>query len=145
MFSIVSLLAAIAVVAGALHLVWEGMHVSLYGGYETLTRLPITFYATIGDVGYTIGAVLLAALFKGNFRWLSAPSMRDLAGLAVMGALIALFVEYKALALGRWFYLDAMPMIPILNVGLTPILQMMILLPFSVWVAAMIFRGIVGR
>ena len=145
MFSIVSLLAAIAVVAGALHLVWEGMHVSLYGGYETLTSLPITFYATIGDVGYTIGAVLLAVLFKGNFRWLSAPSMQDLAGLAVTGALIALFVEYKALALGRWFYLDAMPMIPVLNVGLTPVVQMMVLLPLSVWVVAMIFRGIVGR
>lgn len=138
------MLVLIAMVAGAMHLVWESAHVSLYGGFEHLTNLPIVFYATIGDIGYTIGAVLLLSLFRGNVRRLSMPSVKDLAGLAVFGAMIALFVEYKALALGRWFYLDAMPIIPLLDVGLTPILQMVILLPLSVWVAALIFRGIVS-
>ena len=142
MDSLVQFLRVLALISGVLHALWEKSHIALYGGYEHLTRLPITVYATIGDVGYTIGAVLLVSLYRGNFSWTMSPSWSDIAGLAVLGGIIALMVEYKALALKRWFYLDTMPIIPMLRVGLTPILQMVILLPLSVWIAGMILRGI---
>lgn len=135
----------LAAVSGVLHLVWENAHVSLYGGYEHLTALPITFYATIGDVGYVIGAVLFVSLFKGGVDWLRMPSRLDLAGLVMLGIFISLYVEYKALAFNKWFYLDAMPMIPMLDVGLTPVIQMMVLLPLSVWIAGRLHRAIFGQ
>lgn len=135
----------IALTAAVLHLIWENVHVSLYGGYENISALPITFYATLGDVAYTIAAVALVSFLKNTVSWLRALSMWDMLGLALIGTWIALFVEYKALALGKWFYLDTMPMIPILDVGLTPVLQMMILLPLSVWIAGRCMRAIFER
>jgi len=132
----------LAAIAGVLHLVWEKMHVRLYGGYQHLTRIPITVYATMGDIGYTIGAVLLVSLLKEDLSWVLSPSGGELVGLAVLGCMIALLVEYKALALKRWFYLDAMPIVPVLRVGLTPIMQMTVLLPLSVWLASELLRGI---
>lgn len=123
-----------------LHLIWETSHVGLYTGYEHITRLPITFYATLGDIAYVLFAVLLVSLFKRSFRWLDTPVHLDYMVLATIGLLIALFVEYKGLMLGRWVYAEAMPIIPFLGVGISPLVQMTILLPLSVWISARLGR-----
>lgn len=132
----------LAAVAAALHYLWESSHVSLYTAYGQVTDLPIMVYATAGDVLYTLIAIFLVSLLKSRLDWIAAPSQHDLAGLAALGFWIALFVEYKALTLDRWAYLDAMPILPFFNVGLTPVLQMMILLPLSVFLAAEIDRAL---
>lgn len=135
-------LSILALVTFLLHMVWENLHIGLYGGYEELTGLHITLYATIGDVLYTLGAVLLVALFKKNFEWMSKVKVYDLAGLAIIGFFISLFVEYKAFAFDRWFYLDTMPIIPYLDVGLSPVVQMSVLLPLSVWLTGRVVSNI---
>ena len=118
------------------HLFWESFHISLYGGYDNLSPyLPISIWATIGDVFYTLAIVGLISVFKNNLHWIeNRMSKKDIISLAVAGFLVALSVEYKAIALDRWFYLPNMPVIPILEVGLSPILQMTLLLPLSVYV-----------
>ena len=125
----------VSVVSFSLHYVWEQLHIPLYTSYEGLTVMPIALYATSGDVLYTLGAILLIGLFKRRLQWIEDVEVSDLIGLAVVGFVIALLVEYKALALMRWAYTDAMPIIPFLHVGLTPILQMTLLLPFSIRIA----------
>ena len=46
----------------------------------------------------------------------------------LLGVLLAVNVELWAVYVaGRWQYEDAMPLVPILHVGLTPILQMLII------------------
>ena len=126
-------------VSFAFHYAWEISHVGLYGGYEDLTSLPITLWATIGDVVYTLSAYVFISLLKGSWSWLEELERRDVAGAAILGFFIALSVEYKALAFGRWFYLDAMPVIPLVNVGASPVLQMTILLPVTFIVARVIY------
>ncbi len=129
----------VAVVSFIAHFMWEMAHIGLYTGYEHITRLPITLYATIGDVVYVLIGVLLVSLFKRSFAWFDTPNRGDFIALAVIGFLIALFVEYKGLMLGRWVYTDAMPIVPLLNVGLSPLVQMTILLPLSVWISSKIY------
>lgn len=125
------------------HYMWENAHIGLYGGYEALPFSDhITIFATVGDVAYTLFAVLFFALFKKNLNWFSKTKSCDYILLALFGFLISLFVEYKALILGKWFYLPAMPIIPFLNVGLSPILQMTILLPCSILVSSQILKRI---
>ncbi len=125
----------LAVVSFVFHFVWESSHLSLYGGYEGLSgSVPITLWATLGDVRYTFGAVLLVALFKKSLVWFQSVRITDYAGLFILGIFIAVFVEYKAFVFDRWFYLNTMPIIPGLNVGLSPVLQMALLLPLSVFV-----------
>ena len=131
----------LAIISFLLHLGWESSHLPLYGGYESLSPiLPITIWAAIGDVLYTIGAVLLVALLKGRLNWIREATYKDIASLAVLGFFIAVFVEYKGLFLNRWHYLEAMPVISGLGVGLSPILQMSLLLPVSVFLTKYLLK-----
>jgi hypothetical protein len=62
------------------------------------------------------------------------------AGYGVMlaaGGMIAIAVEWVAVhLLGRWTYTAYMPMIPVLDIGLVPLLQMLILPPSIFYIAA---------
>lgn len=128
-------------VSFVLHFVWESLHISLYGGYEGLSPyLPITVWAAIGDVFYTILVVIIIAFFKRGCSLCRLTDARTLGVFAFLGFLVALFVEYKALLLERWYYLPAMPIIPFLDIGLSPVLQMTLLLPLSVFLAGRISK-----
>ena len=135
-------LALIAVLAFGLHHIWESYHVVLYGGYENLTSLPITFWATIGDVVYTLGAYFFVALIKRDSNWLIRMTKLDFTTVAFIGFAISLYVEYKALAQEHWFYLDTMPILPGFHVGLSPVLQMTIMLPLTFFLTRFITQHV---
>ena len=59
---------------------------------------------------------------------------------ALLGMLSAAFVECRALAVGRWAYNDKMPIVPYLHLGMWPLLQLTLLVPASIWLAALWFR-----
>ncbi len=42
----------------------------------------------------------------------------------IFGLAAAVFIELRALEAGRWAYTSAMPVIPLLNIGLTPFVQL---------------------
>ncbi len=133
----------LAAISGVLHLLWERTHIQLYTGYEVLEgALPVYVFATLGDIAYTLGVVLVLGLIVGSFAWFLRAGARVYVGLAVVGFWIALFVEYKALAFDRWEYTEAMPLF--LQVGVSPLLQMAILLPFSVYLTR-VALGTKGR
>ena len=127
----------LALVSFILHLVWECSHIHLYTGYDALTgRLPVFVWASIGDVMYTFLAVVLISFFKGSVLWFLSAATPDYLGLALLGFYIATFVEYKAVALGRWEYAENMPRL--FGVGATPLLQMTVLLPLTVYITTAI-------
>lgn len=45
----------------------------------------------------------------------------------IIGVIIAILNEWYGLGTGRWMYNSFMPILPIINVGLTPVLQLGIL------------------
>lgn len=132
----------ISVITVCLHYVWESSHVVLYGGYEHLTNLPIAVWATIGDIFYTLAIYFFIALIKRDVHWLARMTKSDIAAVSLMGFFLALIVEYKALAFGRWYYLDTMPVVPLLNIGLSPLVQKMTLIPLTFWLTKSISRRI---
>ncbi len=143
MTSTFRIVGGLAVVAAVLHFVWENSHVGLYTGYDALGGgLPITVWATVGDVLYTLAAFALASLFKHGIWWVRDTRWYDYIGLACLGFFIALYVEYKAIALGRWAYLPDMPLLAGFDVGLSPVLQMVILLPLTVGIVALLERRV---
>lgn len=130
----------ILVIGGVFHYLWESLHVVLYTDYEHLTTLSIELYATCGDVMYVAFGLALLSVVRKTVGWVMAPTRADYVLLALIGLGIALFVEYKALMLGRWVYTEAMPIIPLLGVGLSPIVQMTLGLPLSVYIARKLSR-----
>lgn len=123
----------LALVAGVSHFVWESSHVHLYTDYEKMEGfLPVTVFATLGDIMYTLLAAGLFVLLRG-YTFIEKTTWQSSMTLAITGLLIALFVEQKAMLEDKWEYTDAMPIV--YGFGLSPLIQMSVLLPLCVYLS----------
>lgn len=124
----------LSLVAFILHVVWENAQASLFQGFASFNQhFLVCLIGTVGDVAITLSVYFVVALLKNNFNWIAALNKKDVVVLTIVGLFVAVGIEQRALLFGLWAYTDAMPVIPYLKVGLTPILQMTLLLPFSVY------------
>lgn len=133
----------LALVTFFLHLIWERAHIPLYCDYDQLKgTLPVSVWASIGDVLYTFCAFGFVALFKGTLFWVEGATVLDFLGLGIIGLFTALFVEYKAFHFKRWAYTASMPIVPVVEVGVSSLFQKSLLFPFTVWVSFIIATSI---
>lgn len=122
-------LAPIFIISFLLNLAWENLHSFLYfhpdGQIMTQSML---LRATLFDA---IFITLLAVLF------IKISYFRERKWYALMfGIVAAIILETYALNSGRWAYNELMPIIPLLNTGLTPTMQLGILsyIIFKRWI-----------
>lgn len=111
--------AIIFILAFILNFIWENLHSNLYIHYMN------------GEITQTIllRAILVDALIITTFSlpFLYFDSLKQKGILIIPVCLIIAFViERWALATQRWNYAELMPIVPILNVGLTPFIQLAI-------------------
>lgn len=130
----------VIIITAVTHLLWESAHVRLYGGYEHIApATQIVWYATAGDILYTLLIAGLYSVVKRTLLWPISLVKKDYFLLALAGSLIAIFVEYKALLTHKWYYLPSMPLIPILNIGASPVMQMTLLTPLIFFLSSFYF------
>ena len=113
--------------SGILDIIWQNAHVFLYAHYKggAISEF-ILLRAVLFDA---ITMLLILLIFK------ALPAQFQYLPLFILLNLIAvILIEYWGLSTGRWAYNEMMPIIPILNVGLTPILQLPLLGYFTYWV-----------
>jgi len=110
-----------------LNFIWEISQAFLYDPhYAGISGLIIVHLrASLGDILMIfiilfLDSVILGRIFHNKFN-----AGRFLA-IALIGLILAILVEKYALTTGRWSYNSLMPIIPWLNVGLAPILQMVL-------------------
>ena len=126
----------LSIVAGMLHFVWEALHLQLYTSYAALGNgWALVFFASAGDVLYTLLILALVTLIRGDPNWIQQPKANEYLATALLGGLVACMVEYKALAFHRWAYAAAMPIVPLIGIGLSPLLQMILLTPTALYIA----------
>lgn len=120
-----------------LNFIWENLHSVLYTGYQggKITELILT-RASLGD------AVMITVLL---LPFLSSPrhSLRRRRVVVwfqkrswlifVLGIILAILIEWYAFNTGRWAYNAYMPIIPFLDIGLTPTIQLGLLGYFTYW------------
>ncbi len=90
------------------------------------------FYCAIASIidGISIVSIyLLAMRILGVFSW----KFYLLAG--GLGALFAIAFEKIALFLGLWSYGESMTVIPVLEIGILPFIQLTLLTPLSIYLA----------
>ena len=61
--------------------------------------------------------------------WVTHPGVAGYALMTTVGLTIAVLIQRHALATGRWEYTENMPLLPIVRVGLVPVLQMVVVPP----------------
>jgi len=129
--------ANVAVFAFLLNYPWEFLQVPLFRGMPTASHweaIKVCTSATLGDAVIAVVAFWGVAAMAGTRRWILAPSTGQLVGFITIGVAITLVLEWLATGpLARWEYAEAMPVIPLLEVGLSPLLQWILLPPLVAW------------
>lgn len=117
--------------AFTLNLVWEIAHVRLYTLWDAADRMTIVWsvlHCSLGDVLIALSLFALAGLALRQKDW---PVFRPIAGgtIVVIGALaFTVWSEwFNVYKIGSWAYTANMPMI--LGIGLSPLLQWLLLPP----------------
>lgn len=126
-----------------LHLLWENAQAPLFQGYDSFVQhFLICLKATAtGDMLFMLVIYCALALVHQDIWWPSNPkTLRHPATWVippVIGVLLAASFELWAIHAARhWTYAEAMPIIPILQIGILPLLQMMIVPPVSLFLAS---------
>jgi hypothetical protein len=115
---------------------WELLQVPFY---EDMALIPHwegierCLLAALGDAAILVIAYWIVAVVVGR-QWLVRPTANALVGF--VGAGLSISVPLELLQLGRmqWTYLESMPIVPLLHVGLWPLLQWLCLPPLLVGV-----------
>ena len=120
--------------AFSLHLLWEISHVGLYTIWQEADALNIAwslFHCTLGDVVIAVAGFWLAAVVLWRANW---PLSRPWAGSVIVVISTVAFTTwsewYNVYRVNAWGYAPSMPLI--FGIGLTPLMQWLILPPVIV-------------
>ena len=116
--------------AVGLNYVWELAQTPFYEGVALPGALWHCFIASLGDgvIVLVIFAAVASALHATD--WYIRPTSGSYLITALTGFVLAVVVEWWGLHIAkRWQYSTLMPIIPMAEVGVVPVLQMLVLPP----------------
>ncbi len=108
-------------------LAWEAAHLPLYTIWRTGTpgeKVFAVVHCTGGDLLIALACLALALVLVGKPAW-PARAHRRVAALTIgFGVAYTIFSEWLNITVREtWAYSDLMPVVPIINTGLSPLLQ----------------------
>jgi hypothetical protein len=129
-------------IAVPLNLVWEVAQIRAYDFPETSLMADVIgcFVPSLGD-----GLMMLIIFWSGwalfrDSQWILNPGLNGYLLMLAAGLLLAVIVEWNAFRTGAWAYNERMITMPILGVGLLPVLQMLLLPPATAVLVQRIWR-----
>ncbi|UWQ20099.1 hypothetical protein [Jannaschia sp. W003] len=121
------------------HLLWEIAHIPLYTIWTDGSAGEIAFavvHCTGGDLMIAFSALLLALFGFGDADWPRRTSSPVLLAAVLMGVGYTIFSEWLNISVREaWAYRDIMPVIPVIDAGLTPFLQWFVVPVAAYWAA----------
>lgn len=118
----------IIVVAFVLDYIWEMLQMPLFEGMSL--NIQSTLYCGLASVADALMVLLLFygfVLAYNELLWFKNNTAQRVLVLILTGATGAIIIEQIYTSLGNWKYSRLMPIIPIVNVGLSAVLQFMVL------------------
>jgi hypothetical protein len=97
------------------------------GGDYEWQHIMFCVLASLADVIMVLLIYFGFALIYKNALWVKDLNTKRIILLILTGGAGAVLAEVWQLSIGTWSYTSAMPLIPVVNVGLSPVLQFMIL------------------
>jgi hypothetical protein len=116
--------------AFGLNWIWENGQMFAYTTEAGDSWAKSLLFCTLASIVDAVVTVLIYVFLKflikpiGPKFYLSA---------AILGALCAVGFEWFAFSFGLWSYSKMMIVLPILGVGLSPLVQLLLLVPLAIW------------
>lgn len=125
--------------SAVMHLVWEVAQLPLYTIWRTGSVGEITFavlHCTAGDVMIATLLLVAALVAFGSAAWPASSLQRVVAAVVSLGMGYTVYSEWiNTVVRKSWAYTDAMPILPVLGTGLSPLLQWLIVPAVALWAA----------
>lgn len=110
------------------NLAWEILQIPLFkGGVYEWHHILFCLLDSVADVIMLLLIYFGFALIYKNALWVINLNTKRIILLILTGGTGAILAEVRHLSIGTWSYAGTMPLIPVVNVGLSPVLQFMIL------------------
>lgn len=122
-----------------LYFAWEMLQAPFFTGMPAhwVAATATCALATLGDgVLVALVATAGASLYREK-RWFVPPSPSPYAVVVAIGLVLQIAVEWVMVhGLDRWGYAPSQPVLPVVRVGILPVLQPIVLLPTVFWLTA---------
>lgn len=131
----------LAVLALLFNFPWEVLQAPLFEGMAAAPHaivISACLQATLGDAMIVLLAHASVAVATRRRHWMLALSRREVAGFVAVGIAITTVIEWLATRghwAQTWAYSSAMPLVPGIGVGLSPLLQWVIVPLIMLWFA----------
>ncbi len=143
MKKLLNILGSVFFLSYLLNFFWESIHAVLFykdhATYESLFFVKMISYATFFDAVIISGIFLGGCLIWRSINWLKEFSKQKVLYTVIVGFIIAVLIEAKALFFGQWSYNDVMP--TIFGMGLSPLIQLSITGLITFFFAKKLFYG----
>ena len=129
----------VAIFALLLSLPWEFSQMWLYAGTSEMSHLrgiQICMAATLGDAVIMLIAYGIVAAVARSQDWVCAPTTSHVAGFVLIGLVVTIAIEIVATRSDgtfSWRYAQAMPVTPMLGIGLAPLLMWLVVPLLVLW------------
>jgi hypothetical protein len=127
----------VAIFALLLNLPWELWQVPLFREMPTQEHwegVKTCTFAVAGDAGIEVAAFWAAAFAARDRRWILAPRRGIVATFVASGLAMTIIFEWFATQVfHRWAYGDRMPLIPLIGIGIVPVVQWVVIPLLCVW------------
>ena len=127
-----------------LNFAWELIQIPFYKNPSyNIDHIAFCALASLADVIMVLLLYFGFALIFRNLLWIEHLNWKRIIIVILIGGTGAALAEIRHLSLGTWAYADSMPIIPIVNVGISPVLQFMIL-PLLIYLFSLYRLKIIG-
>ena len=110
-------------IALLLNLIWEIVQMPLYkDALYDVKHIAFCALASVADILMVLLLYFAVALIFGNPLWIKNLKWPRIAIVILIGGTGAVLAEIRHLSLRSWAYANSMLIIPIVNVGISPVL-----------------------
>lgn len=125
-----------------LNFAWEVIHGPLYTGFNyNISHITFCGLASVADAIMVLLIYFFLAFIYKNPLWIKHINFQRTLTLVLIGALGAILSEMRHLSIGTWSYTSSMPTLPFVHVGVSPVLQFMILPGFIFYLSYLLSKN----
>ncbi|GAA3653816.1 hypothetical protein [Asaccharospora irregularis] len=133
----------VAIVAFILQGIWEYSQCGRFYVIDDVTgHTRLMLSATFGDMNMSLILYMLLVVVNNDINWILKKWHRHDYIITILYALfLSFYFEIHALYSGRWGYNpDTMPLFLNTNIGLLPVIQLIILLPLIFYISSIVIK-----